>query len=137
MNFLRARLKQTSRDVTNVVQTVPLQPESLSRSDQMYDLLEIIVESISGQSDLTFDGIVANLEAKSLLKANDRAHFSTHQLVFIITGIITMLYQPFLQPEIDKFVIVAGTTERHRPPRNATWTKHYLERTEITEHLPY
>ena len=97
----------------------------------MYDLIRVVAESISGQSDLTYDGIVGNLEEKSLLKTNEKAQFFTHQLVFIITGSITMLYEPCLQPETDRLVITAGTTEWQRTPRNVTWTKHYLERTEI------
>ena len=94
----------------------------------MYDSIEVVAESISRQSDLTFDGIVANLKAKSLLTANDKAHFFTHQLVFIITGIITMLYEPSLQPQTDRLVITAGTTERYRASRSVTWTKHDLEK---------
>ena len=100
----------------------------------MYDLIEVVAESISGQSELTFDAIIDNLKAKSLLKTNDEAKFFTHQLVFIITGIITMLYEPSLQPGSGRLVLTAETTERHRPPRNVTWMKHYLEERDITEH---
>ena len=45
-----------------------------------------------------------------------------------------MLYEPSLQPETDRLVITAGTTEWQRAPRDVTWTKHYLERTDIIEH---
>ena len=99
----------------------------------MFDLIGAVAESISGQSDLMLDGVVANLEAKSLLTANDEAHFFAHQLVFIITGLITMLYEPSLEPQTDRLVITNGTTERHKAPRNVTWTKHYLEKIDTTE----
>lgn len=101
--------------------------------DQMCDLIETVAENISGQSDLTFDGVVANLEAKSLLTANDDTHFFAHQLVFIVTGLITMLYEPSLEPQTDRLVITDGITERHKAPWNVTWTKYYLEKADITE----
>ena len=99
----------------------------------MCGLIDAVAKSISGQSDITFDGVVLNLEAKSLLTTNDEAHFFAHQLVFIITGLITMLYEPSLEPQTDRLVITNGTMERHKAPRSVTWTKHYLEKTETTE----
>ena len=45
-----------------------------------------------------------------------------------------MLYEPSLQPETDRLVITAVTTQWQRAPRNVTWTKHYLERTDMVEH---
>ena len=115
------------------MQAGPLQPKRPAQLDQMCDLIEAVAESISGQSDITFDGVVDNLEAKSLLTTHDEAHFFAHQLVFIITGLITMLYEPSLEPQSDRLVITNGTTERHKAPRNVTWTKHYLEKTDTTE----
>ena len=122
-----------SINIANVVQSVPLQPKRTAHFDQMCDLIEAVAESISGQSDITFDGVVANLEAKSLLTTNDEGHFFAHQLVFIITGLITMLYEPSLEPQIDRLVITNETTGRHKAPRNVTWTKHYLEKTDTTD----
>lgn len=115
------------------MQTVPLQSKRPAQFDQMRDLIETVAESISGQSDITFDGVVANLEAKSLLKTNVEAHFLAHQLVFIITGLITMLYEHSLEPQTDRLVINNEITERHKAPRNITWTKHYLEKSDTTE----
>ena len=115
------------------MQAVSLQPKTPAQFDQVCDLIEAVAESISGQSDLTFDGVVADLEAKKLLMTTNEAHYFAHQLVFIVTGLITMLYEPSLEPQTDRLGITNGTTESRKAPRNSTWTKHYLEKTDITD----
>ena len=99
----------------------------------MCDLIEAVAKSISRQSDLTFDGVVADLEAKNLLTTTNEAHFFAHQLVFIITGFITMLYEPSLEPQIDTLAITNGTTESPKAPPNLTWTVYNLEKADMTD----
>ena len=124
---------------------------------QLCQLCTVAIRKLSQGRNLTFDDLVAQLKSESLLGTTNEnqtcedqingaetnqaqpnhvqtneAQFNAHQLAFIIVGLTTMLYEPVLKPQADRFEII-DHTGGHKLARNVTWSRHHLKRGETTE----
>ena len=100
---------------------------------QVLVLFATVANLLKSEHQLTLSDILERLENQGILLAEVQLRNQAIQLIFIVVGLLTLLYDPVLDPEDGALQILCPENVPARMSKNDTWTSYSRDMSHVNQ----